>query len=1143
MAKDNRNSSSSSFYSSNTRGVSNGGNVSNQRSGVKSNTQSTFDIFNINVKDAQKKVTTVFDFTKGKIKENEKLMNKSINKFFNNVDSRIKNSANLFGSSMIKSLDEVKNKMDMYQAEYNKSMLSSTESNIKDLTNKYKSMYSELDKQHEEYTKRVKERESKAGIGSVSSTKPSPSEPASSAVNPSSRSSSSGSPSSFIGGLESYLRSKVNKEFNDNFSQMKSQYDAAVNNGSMTKEQASTLLNDYSKNSQAASKANFKNAAISVGVEVASALKNVLSMFINMFTDGAKEFSSAYESSYNQLATAFSTDQSGVNSMLKDGMSTLDNSMKSVVNYTSDFLPALETVSKQGLIGDNAVAKAISDSIDKKIMPWLDTSSEQWVNMNTYLSQGNLDTLKGQQLMLQKTEAGNRLLQSGVINSMTNDMEPLLRNIDFNTGGAANMTEDAQVLMASMVENGGMTPQEAYEQVKAAMDVEKNQYAALTSGDTNKTLMGIEAINGGSYVDMLQNSTQRIARLGAQTGSDFGVSAVGSNLGLNMPAYTLENASALEYSLSDKTLNNMKKAIESGDKNPEEIYGDALNSAADKVTPTQKALNEIKNSSAETLGLWSTNIPLFWTFAGTVTALLGKIANWGLNELLNKLIFNGGIKNLATSLKNILSKGGSLLPKLKSLFTNGSGSSGIAKVLGSTGAKVAGGIGGAIMTIADGVKGFKKSNEWFGENATTSDKVVSTLGGALGGTGPGIGEKGATFGRVAKNILSNAGKGAAIGTMFGPIGTAVGAGVGAITGAIGGKRIAKAFKKAGQDIKGAVTAWTDPSKSLKDKLIATGKGIATVTTTVMGGPLGLIYKNTIGTAITKHAKNAAKKIGGWFNNVGKSLGSAVKKGAKSVSEMFKKTVVGKAFSEIASTWKDDSKSLGEKITGSVKSLFKNNPLVKAGKAISSSLSKGAKSLKKAVSSAKIGKAATEAANKLRDNIKSAAKKVADTLKDTKLGKAASKAKDKIKGTFDTVKGWFASGSNEIPYDGYVAKLHKGETVYNKHASNIINGVLGINGKSTGLPSTGNLKELLSKTATGKLIEVSKGVFSKMTSLKSDSDDARIISAIESASAKIVKAILEDSSSRKVILDKISGKVGKVKVDYDESIVKLKPVED
>lgn len=1141
MAKDNRNSSSSSFYSSNTRGVSNGGNVSNQRSGVKGNTQSTFDIFNINVKDAQKKVTAVFDFTKGKIKENEKLMNKSINKFFNNVDSRIKNSANLFGSSMIKSLDEVKSKMDAYQAEYNKSMLSSTETNIKDLTNKYKSMYSELDKQHEEYTKRVKERESKAGIGSVSTTKPS--EPASSSsISTSSGSSSSSSSSSFIGGLESYLRGKVDKEFNDDFSKVKSQYSTAVSSGSMTKEQASTLLKDYSKNSQAASKANFKNAAISVGVEVASALKNVLSMFINMFTDGAKEFSAAYESSYNQLATAFSADQSDVNSMLKDGMSTLDDSMKSVVNYTSDFLPALETVSKQGLIGDNAVAKAISDSIDKKIMPWLDTSSEQWVNMNTYLSQGNLDALKGQQLMLQNTQNGNRLLQSGVINSLTSDIEPLLRDVEFNTG--SKEVEGYEKLMESMT-NQGFTEREAYDYAKQLSGVQKDEFAAYQSGDASK-IIAAQAFTTGQGVEGAINalsSTMGSAMSGAENNVAVGAmkSAYG---GLSMAGDTMTTGRAHAFGKALTSESREDTSLGKSNKdNWVEQYKKAKKEAEDKVTPTQKALNKIQNSSAETLGLWSTNIPLFWTFAGTVTALLGKIANWGLNELISKLIFNGGIENLATTLKNVLSKGASLLPKLKNLFTNGSGSSGIAKVLGSTGAKVAGGIGGAIMTIVDGVKGFKKSNEWFGKNATTSDKVFSTLGGALGGTGPGIGEKGATFGGVAKNILSNAGKGAAIGTVFGPVGTAVGAGVGAITGAIGGKRIAKAFKKAGQDIKGAVTTWTDPSKSLKDKLLDTGKGIATVTTTIMGGPLGLIYKNTIGTAIAKHAKNAAKKIGGWFKNVGKSLGNAVKKGAKAISGMFKKTGIGKTFSEIASTWKDDSKSLGEKITGSVKSLIRNNPLVKAGKAVASALSKGAKSLKKAVSSTKIGKAAKEAANKLRDNIKAAAKKVADTLKDTKLGKAASKAKDKIKGALDTVKGWFASGSNEIPYDGYVAKLHKGETVYNKHASNIINGVLGINGKSTGLPSTGNLKELLSKTATGRLIEASKGVFSKITSLKSNSDDARIISAIESASAKIVRAILEDSSSRKVILDKISGKVGKVKVDYDESIVKLKPVED
>ena len=343
-----------------------------------------------------------------------------------------------------------------------------------------------------------------------------------------------------------------------------------------------------------------------------------------------------------------------------------------------------------------------------------------------------------------------------------------------------------------------MTPQEAYEQVKSAVDVQKNQYAAITSGDTSQILMAQEAMNGGGLIDMMQNSQARVAGMSGDTGSDFGASAVGSILGLKSSAYTVENMKAMEYSLSDKALSDMEEAIKSGSKDPATEYADALKNSEDKVTTTQEHLNEIENTSAETLGLWSTQVPLFWTFAGTVTSLLSKLASWGLDKLLNK-----GLKNtFSKGLKDVFSKGG--LKKVGTKIASGAEGlvKGASKVLSSPAARVAGGVAGALMVAKDAYGGSKKSKEWLGSNKT-GDKVASGIGGALGGTGPGIGE-GAKAGDVAKNVLGNAAKGAAIGTAIGgPIGTVIGGAVGGIAGAIGGKRIAKGVKAIGSAAKKA----------------------------------------------------------------------------------------------------------------------------------------------------------------------------------------------------------------------------------------------------------------------------------------------------------------------------------------------------
>lgn len=108
--------------------------------------------------------------------------------------------------------------------------------------------------------------------------------------------------------------------------------------------------------------------------------------------------------------------------------------------------------------------------------------------------------------------------------------------------------------------------------------------------------------------------------------------------------------------------------------------------------------------------------------------------------------------------------------------------------------RFAGGIAGAAMMAADAIGGVKKSTEWLGkkDGNTTAGKVASGIGGALGGTGPGLFDKGDAMDK-AKNIAGGAMKGAAIGMMFGPLGALIGGGIGAVFSAIGGKNIAKAL--------------------------------------------------------------------------------------------------------------------------------------------------------------------------------------------------------------------------------------------------------------------------------------------------------------------------------------------------------------
>ncbi len=122
-------------------------------------------------------------------------------------------------------------------------------------------------------------------------------------------------------------------------------------------------------------------------------------------------------------------------------------------------------------------------------------------------------------------------------------------------------------------------------------------------------------------------------------------------------------------------------------------------------------------------------------------------------------------------------------------------------------------IAGLGMGAMDVVKAQKvaQDKDWFktgGKPLTGRQKWAAGIGGALGGVGPGIGEKGSTWADVAKNTLWGTGKGALIGRGIGQfagpagqlIGALIGGGVGTIGGLLGGRRIA-------QGMAGMQNAW------------------------------------------------------------------------------------------------------------------------------------------------------------------------------------------------------------------------------------------------------------------------------------------------------------------------------------------------
>ena len=229
---------------------------------------------------------------------------------------------------------------------------------------------------------------------------------------------------------------------------------------------------------------NWKSVGLTIGRELVQGIERAFSTYLLApIKTGFSEMSATYEREFTEIAGRMGTNRSETYDTMKGAIDRLmATSAKWAVDINRDLIPALRDATKQGFTGDAAEEVALSNAIDKRIMPWLDTASDTWANLVFNLDKNAMQQIKGQQLLLQASESGNRLLQSGVINQLTTDIAPTLTNIDFNTGGAANLGPEAMAHMEKLVSQG-LSPQEAYAIVQDTLKIWKDPAAALQSGE------------------------------------------------------------------------------------------------------------------------------------------------------------------------------------------------------------------------------------------------------------------------------------------------------------------------------------------------------------------------------------------------------------------------------------------------------------------------------------------------------------------------------------------------------------------------------------------------------------------------------------------------------------------------------------
>lgn len=497
-----------------------------------------------------------------------------------------------------------------------------------------------------------------------------------------------------------------------------------------------------------------------IGESFVKAATPLFEKLFNLFKSGIDSYLNAYESTFTSIAGRTGAGYYGTRGLYKSSRNAISsNDLNNVVNISSDMIPAMQQAAQQGFKGEALTQKALNDSIAKYIMPWLETNSEAYVQLTYNLSDYQMKALKGQDLQLQKSEAGNRLLQTGVIQQLTEQMTPLLQTMTINTSEEyrSQITDITAQLMQA-----GYSREEASAQASAMVKNRLNPYAALTSGSLSDKLYAVALSQGMSEYGAYNASYGRGIGIAQGINNMFGSGAVLSQFGITN---YMSEAGARGYGVSKVGNTGLVTANAETAKSEYDI---AKENAEYNKTAT-KRLQTIIDNIAALPGEFISAIP----FGMTILAGLAKV--FGGKE---------GILNAGKSLigKTSLAKGISSFGAAASAEVTGVGA-GMGNALSLAGSAtsmlpaIGGGILTALVAIVLGKDGLQKVGQSLKSGVSSIfDSVVSAFT-----------DKSKTFPQKISNII-----GTALGSIIGTLATL---GEGLISG----------VKRIGSDVKSLVT--------------------------------------------------------------------------------------------------------------------------------------------------------------------------------------------------------------------------------------------------------------------------------------------------------------------------------------------------
>lgn len=881
--------------------------------------------------------------------------------------------------------------------------------------------------------------------------------------------------------------------------------------------------------------------------------KQFVNIWINRFESGMRRIVDTYEDTFHNVSVLTDTSQKAYRQMQDEIQSYLkDNNLNNAIRI-SDAMQSVHDAVMQGITNAGEAQNiALEDSISKSINPFLDTTSEAYKDLQSQLDSIVMNGLNGVVKAVNDNVGQTRFVSKN-LNDMIDAFEPVIQNA--RDEKMTNDLADLASLIESRLASGEIETlaeaQRQYEFGKQSLQ----QYDILSNGTVVEQQSVINALNkmqeqGISNTEdnaieiskIFSDEFNNINKMYAQQnqGNLLSGSIRNTELGTSVFSYnteaqtqdidrsdTVQAFKELTGNLEDTYTNLWQK--DTGAENNmtdiaqfEQQYPDAfkiLKSIASTLSQILAAIagNFIANKFVGKFGSGSNTGSLFDMFKSDVKSngfkktikdyaktfgddVVSKFKNSKIFEKGSNLfskVFKNGADDVA---KAATSYGDDVL---KAAGAGASKSTGILSKLGSAASKASGPLA-ALGFVIDGISGFTKSNDWYGDNSAES-KTKSILGSLLGGSGQGVGQESA--GSVALNAGSNALKWGSLGlAVGGPLGAGIGAAAGGIAGLIGGERLG--------DLMGKL-----PGVSMIGKTFDTLKE----NISSLGGELKDVWSDD--------NLKLSEKLGASFGTVKASITDTFKDTLSNIKEAYDESFI--------TDMVDGLKSFGDKavdVLGNAKDKF-----IEFGKDMKDEFNK--------FTDDPIDYIKEKGKNAL-DSIKDFGKSAWDTLGDAKdsvvnffkdMGSASDKYENKAKEADkkeNQSKGSHASGLNYVPYDGYVASLHKGETVFNRTASNIISQFMGLTGTSNSVNTARIIKTLISNdkninatTATDKadfgnrIAKVSEKLFNGNNAIQQNFDTTNLEKAIYAIGDKIVTAISNQSKNRnREIVDRNTGTV-------------------